>query len=460
MQYFLSLIFGLITAAAFEPVAFWPAALIGLGGWYYLLVTANLRSRIYISYLYGLTLLLTVQHWTGIYVGNTPWIALCIVQAIFFIVPAYFVSKKQRYNQISFATSYVLVELLLRTVPFTGFGWSRISFTQADSPLSALYPLGGVVLVAFISAAVAATRTLITGLVLIAIILLSSVLISPVTDLGKVRIALIQGGVTNLGLDFNSTPQEVFKRHLSQTAKSVTIKQVDLIVWPENAVDIDINTTPGIASQVSDLSKFLQTPILIGGVTRSLNGPQNQSILFNPDKQQVYTKRYLTPFGEYLPLRNLSTKFSKYADEITDFSAGKNDLVFQINDLKFQTQICYEIINDSFRDQVKSDFLIVQTNNATFGDTAQLDQELNIAKIRALETGREVAYVSTTGVTSFIDNKGQIRKSVPRFIPATLIDEVNIVEGQTYTQRYGKYLEGLSIIMLLVILFARRRVRR
>jgi len=460
MQYFLSLIFGLITASAFEPNGFWPSALIGLGGWYYLLLTENLRLRIYISYLYGLALLLTVQHWTGIYVGNTPWIVLCAVQAIFFIIPAYFVSKKKRYNQFSFAASYVLVELLLRTIPFTGFGWSRISFTQVDSPLSALYPLGGVVLVAFMSAAISATRSLVTGLVLLAIVLLSSILTTPVVDIGKAKIALVQGGVTNLGLDFNSTPQEVFKRHLLQTTKSVKKEEVDLIVWPENAVDIDINTTPGIASQVTDLSKSLQTPILIGGVTKSLTGPQNQSILFNPDKQQVYTKRYLTPFGEYLPLRSLSTKFSKYAGEITDFSAGKNDLLFQVNGLNFQTQICYEIINDSFRDHVKSDFLIVQTNNATFGDTAQLDQELNIARIRALETGREVAYVSTTGITSFIDQKGKIRKSVPRFIPATLIDEVKIVKGQTYTQKYGRYLEGLSIILLLLIMVARRRVGR
>jgi apolipoprotein N-acyltransferase len=290
--------------------------------------------------------------------------------------------------------------------------------------------------------------------------LLSSLLTTPITDVGKVRIALIQGGVSNLGLDFNSTPQEVFKRHLLQTSKSIKADEVDLIVWPENAVDIDVNTIPGVADQITNLSKSLKTPILIGGVTKSLTGPQNQSILFNPDKQQVYTKRYLTPFGEYLPLRNLSTRFSKYADEITDFSAGKNDLVFQVNSLKFQTQICYEIINDSFRDQVNSDFLIVQTNNATFGDTAQLDQELNIAKVRALETGREVAYVSTTGVTSFIDSEGKVRMSLPKFTPASLIDEVKMVKGQTYTQKYGKYLESLSIIVLLAILLIRKRFRR
>ena len=460
MQYLLSVIFGLITSLAFEPFAFWPSAFIGLGGWYYLLLAANLRSRLCISYLYGLSLLLTVQHWTGIYVGNTPWIALCVIQSIFFIIPAYFVSKKQRFNQFSFAASYVLVELLLRTVPFTGFGWSRISFTQVDSPLASLYPLGGVVLVAFMSAAISATRTLITGFVLIVTILLSSLLTTPITDLGKVRIALVQGGVSNLGLDFNSTPQEVFKRHLLQTTKSIKADEVGLIVWPENAVDIDVNTIPGIADQITNLSKSLKTPILIGGVTKALTGPQNQSILFNPDKQQVYTKRYLTPFGEYLPIRNLSTKFSKYADEITDFTAGKNDLVFKVNSLNFQTQICYEIINDSFRDQVISDFLIVQTNNATFGDTAQLDQELNIAKVRALETGREVAYVSTTGVTSFIDSEGKVRMSLPKFSPASLIDEVKMVKGQTYTQKYGKYLESLSIIVLLAILLIRKRVRR
>ena len=457
MNYLLATIFGLISSTAFEPISFWPTAFIGLAGWYFLLIRARLGSRILISYLFGLSQLLVVQHWTGIYVGSLPWLLLSSCQALFFVFPAFFVGKSKRYNQFAFATAFVIVELLLRTIPFTGFGWTRISFTQVNSPLSSLYGLGGVVLVAFVIAAISANRTVITGSVLLFLLLLPVFIPSSITNGSSIKIALIQGGVSNLGLDFNAKPMEVFNRHLSQTGESIKENDVSVIIWPENAVDVDINTSPGVASAISKLSNDLNTPILIGGVTKSAAGLKNQSILFNPSAEQIYTKRYLTPFGEYMPLRNIATKFSSYADSVTDFIGGEEDHIFTVNGLSFQTLICYELLDDTFRDQITSDFLTVQTNNATFGDTAQLDQELNIAKVRAIETGRYIPYVSTTGVTSFIDNNGQIYSNLPKFQSATLIDSVTSVEGRTLTQIYGKYLESISILWLLIIVFLRRK---
>jgi len=454
----LAVLFGLVSSTAFEPFSFWPSAFVGLAGWYFLLIRARLRSRVLFSYVFGLSQLLVVQYWTGIYVGSLPWLVLCFCQATFFILPAYFVGKSKRYNQFAFATSFVIVELLLRTIPFTGFGWTRISFTQIESPLSNLYKLGGVVLVAFFIAAIVASRTLITGSILLILVALSAFIPNSVSRGPNVKIALIQGGVSNLGLDFNAQPMEVFNRHLSQTLRSIKPSDVELIIWPENAVDVDINTSPIVANKITQVSTDLRTPILIGGVTKSAAGLRNQSILLNPTAQQIYTKRYLTPFGEYMPLRNIAAKISSYANDVTDFVGGTDDQVFRVNRLTFQTLICYELLNDSFRDQISGDFLTVQTNNATFGNTAQLDQELNIAKVRAIETGRYIPYVSTTGITSFIDNDGHIYSKLPKFNPATLIDNVISVEGKTWTQVYGKYLESISIVWLLIILFLRRKV--
>jgi apolipoprotein N-acyltransferase len=161
-----------------------------------------------------------------------------------------------------------------------------------------------------------------------------------------------------------------------------------------------------------------------------------------------------------MPLRNIAIKFSSYTNDVTDFVGGTDDQIFRVNGLTFQTLICYELLDDSFRDQISGDFLTVQTNNATFGDTAQLDQELNIAKVRAIETGRYIPYVSTTGITSFIDNDGQIYSELPKFNSATLINNVISVEGRTWTQIYGRYLESISIVWLLIILFLRRKVSK
>ena len=451
---------GVIASTAFAPLSFWPSAFIGLTIWYFLLIRMRLRNRVYVSYIFGLGVLLPVQLWTGIYVGNLPWLLLSFSQALIFTLPALFVGKKIKYNQSAFACSFVCVELLLRTVPFTGFGWSRLSFTQVDGPLQFLYSSGGVVLVAFLITLISAARSVLNlALICLVIAGLSFLPRIEATD-KKSSIALVQGGVVKLGLEFNSKPKEVFLRHLQQTSKSITFDQVDLIIWPENAVDIDINTNNEVKKLINDKSAFLDTPLLVGGVTKSGDNLLNQSFLFDPQIKQSYSKRYLTPFGEYLPLRGIATKVSRYADQITDFKAGQEDTKFLIDNATFQSLICYELLDDSFRDQINTNFLVIQTNNATFGDTAQLDQQLNIARVRAIETGRYIAYVSTTGTTSFIDNRGEIIEKLPKFESSTLFGEVNHVIGLTTTQILGKYLEYLAVGSLLIIFLYRRWGRR
>jgi apolipoprotein N-acyltransferase len=460
MNYLYAGLAGLISSTAFAPLSFWPSAFIGLTVWYFLLIESNLRGRIYISYVFGLGILLPVQHWTGIYVGNLPWLILCFAQALIFTFPAFFVGKKLKSNQLAFACSFVAVELLLRTIPFTGFGWSRLSFTQVDGPLQYLYSSGGAVLVAFLIALISSSKSLINLAIISLVIAGLSFLPRIETTSGKSSVALVQGGVVKLGLDFNSKPREVFLRHLNQTSDSVKVGQVDLVIWPENAVDIDINTNDDVKKLISDKSAFLATPILVGGVTRSGENFLNQSSLFDSDIKQIYSKRYLTPFGEYLPLSAVANRISKFASNITDFKAGEQDTKFLIDGATFQTLICYELVNDSFRNQIDSNFLVIQTNNATFGNTAQLDQQLNIARVRAIETGRYISYVSTTGITSLIDNRGKVLKQLPKFEPATLFAEVNHVEDKTITQSFGKYLEYVAGAFLLLIFLNRKRGSR
>jgi apolipoprotein N-acyltransferase len=457
MRYLAAIFFAALASLSFEPYGIWPLALIGLAGWFTLLTQNRLKYRIFLSYLFGACLLLLNQHWTGVYVGNLPWLILSLSQAVIFIMPAFFVRKGAKYNQYLFALSYVSTELLLRTVPFTGFGWTRLSFTQVDSPLAVIYPIGGVALVALVLALVSSARKF-RSLVIAALIPAVCWFIpTNVQNEEPISIALVQGGVVNLGLDFNSKPQEVFKRHLDQSISSIKPNEVDLIIWPENAVDVDVNTNPQVNDSIKNLSTILNTPILIGAVTKSIDGPKNQSILYNSAKGQIYTKRYLTPFGEYLPLRSVAEKVSKYSSQITDFKAGEQNTVFDVNGNRFNTLICYELINDIFVAEARNNFLVVQTNNATFGDTSQLDQQLNIARVRALESAREIAYVSTTGTTSFISPQGKILSSLDKFKPATLKSQLNATQGLTYRQSFGHLVEPLAMIVLLGLLLLRVR---
>jgi apolipoprotein N-acyltransferase len=180
-------------------------------------------------------------------------------------------------------------------------------------------------------------------------------------------------------------------------------------------------------------------------------------MLFNPRLTQIYTKRYLTPFGEYIPARSIAEAVSPYAKEVRDFKGGTKEVIFGIKNATFNTLICYEILDDRLISEMRSNFVVVQTNNATFGDTQQLEQQLNIARVRSLELSRPIAYVSTTGITSFIDSQGRIDKAVDKFDTDALTGSIQLVEGQTLAQRFSKYIEPFSLFLLFLIVVKRVR---
>jgi len=457
MIFVLSFISGCIAFLGFAPISLWPAPFIALFILNKVIEHPRLLSRLIISQSFGLGLLLPTQIWTGTYVGNLPWILLAVMQSFLFWPFAIRIPGKLRINVWLLAFEAVIVELLLRTIPFTGFGWSRLSFTQVDSPLSAIYPILGSAGVIFFIALIAANRRFFTFFIILTIIVVANFLPSPLNPSGSIKIALVQGGVKNLGLDFNATPREVFNSHLNITTQKLTAGQVDLIIWPENSVDVDLFKFADVRESISDLSRNLDTPILVGGITHSNGDLRNISVLFNPQVANVYAKRYLTPFGEYIPMRSFVENFTDLTQEVEDFKAGKQSNFVSIDGLSSQIFICYELLNDSFKNEVDTDFLIVQTNNATFGDTAQLDQELQIAKVRAIETGRDVAYVSTTGITSFIASDGSIKAYLPKFQSNVLIGIIETKSGQNLNQKLSIFPEIFSIFMVFLLLVRNRR---
>lgn len=457
MRFLLSLLYGALASLGFAPYSIWLAPIIALFLFFNILKKQWLAIRLFLSFIFGLGLLLPNQFWTGTYVGDLPWITLALMQSFLFLPLAVVTPRGGKFNPLLFAFGLVVSELLLRTIPFTGFGWSRLSFTQVDGFLSSFYPLLGGVGVAFLIAFIAANKDVRALFLIVLMIIGLNFWPNEPTAENQLEIALVQGGVKNLGLDFNSTPKEVFQRHLQTTLTNLKRKQVDLVIWPENSVDIDLFKNQEVQTLIAKTSADLQTPILVGGITRSNGKLENVSILFDPTITSTYVKRYLTPFGEYIPLRSLLEKITPLTDDVADFSAGSNSNQMKIGKFTSDIFICYEILNDHFKNQIKSDFIIVQTNNATFGDTNQLDQELQIARVRALESGREVAYVSTTGVTSFIDRQGKIRSEIPKFKSNVLIDTVNTYSDTQINQRVGFYSEIFACFM---IFFIHMRIRR
>ncbi|TSA22635.1 MAG: apolipoprotein N-acyltransferase [Actinomycetales bacterium] len=424
-------------SAAFEPIGIWYLAILGFALFFRKL--RNSAKPIVHSLIFGLILNAIVLHWTGKYVGALPWLLLASLQALFYI-PIGWIYKRSHSIWWSALTLLIMEELRAR-VPFGGFGWTRIAFSQVDSPALPIVSLGGVlalsaftVLVATLLIKFTAKSMLIVAMVFIA----TNFIPSNPQGSGSVRLLAVQGNTPSVGLHFNSRAKAVFNLH-RDTTREFAQATYDAIVWPENAIDIDPRQFPEVAADITSLTTELQTPLIAGVVQRREGSPENASIMYskNGDRQSVYIKRGLTPFGEYMPLRKLAELVSPLARNVNDFVSGDKRVVHKIAGAKVAPIICYEIIRDDLvRDMaLNSQALIVQTNSATFANTAQSAQQLAITRIRAVEHSRYILSVSTIGISAFIDNNGRVISHTPEDIKSFLVGDLELNSNQTFIDR-------------------------
>ena len=399
-----------LVSAAFEPIGIWYLAVIGLT-LYLQKLRSSSRPMLH-SLAFGFILNAIVLYWSGKYVGPIPWLLLSALQALFYLPIGWVYRRTHRL--LWSALALLAMEEIRSRFPFGGFGWTRIAFSQVDSPALPIVALGGVRALSAFTLAIALLLVHLRGKNLAAILsLFISAFLLPANPQGsgEVNLIAIQGNTPEVGLGFNSRAKAVFDLHRDVT-KRVTADQYDAIIWPENAIDIDPRIFPEVQADIAALTGDLSTPIIAGVVQRSTNGPQNASILFGEDgiQESVYIKRGLTPFGEYIPLRGLAELVSPLAKKVNDFIPGSKRVTHEVAGVQLGPIICYEIIlDDVVRDMAKnSQVLIVQTNSATFAGTAESAQQLAITRIRAVEHSRAILSVSTVGISAFIDNNGRV----------------------------------------------------
>ena len=399
-----------LVSAAFEPIGIWYLAVIGLT-LYLQKLRSSSRPMLH-SLAFGFILNAIVLYWSGKYVGPIPWLLLSALQALFYLPIGWVYRRTHRL--LWSALALLAMEEIRSRFPFGGFGWTRIAFSQVDSPALPIVALGGVIALSAFTLAIALLLVRIRGKNVAAILSLfvfAFLLPANPQGSGEVKLIAIQGNTPEVGLGFNSRAKAVFDLHRDVTRR-VTADRYDAIIWPENAIDIDPRIFPEVQADIAALTGDLSTPIIAGVVQRAANGPQNASILFGEDgiQESVYIKRGLTPFGEYIPLRGLAELVSPLAKKVNDFIPGSKRVTHEVAGVQLGPIICYEIIlDDLVRDMAKnSQALIVQTNSATFAGTAESSQQLAITRIRAVEHSRAILSVSTVGISAFIDNNGRV----------------------------------------------------
>jgi len=448
----LSVVSGVLLSAAFAPLSIWWLAPIGIA--LHMYVISRCTRPFLNSFVFALAFNAITLHWTSIYVGSVPWIFLFVGQAVLFF-PLGLVKK---YGISFYPFIFLIAEEVRARFPFGGFGWLRIAFSQADAPYRNLAAIGGAsALTAMVlSLALAIFSLMHRKFNLVALLPLLLLLITfPTHQVGSLNVLMVQGDVPQLGLDFNSRATAVFFNHIKETKKALAKNSdVDLILWPENAVDVD----PFTNSEVSQALNELDKPLILGAVIRSHGELQNASIHWTKSEQNVYLKQHLTPFGEYIPLRGIASKISPFVDSVEDFSPGKTAVVFKEKMATIAPVICFELIDDQIlSDAAKASHLIVvQTNSATFGTSSESAQQLGISRIRAIEHGRNILSVSTTGVSATITHQGIVDQQTRMHSPEHIFVEAKLLDSQTPRDKAGDW--ALVITMVWLVILARRRL--
>ena len=271
-----------------------------------------------------------------------------------------------------------------------------------------------------------------------------------ISTVGTTSALLVQGNVPEYGLDFNSRAKEVFNNHLIETKKALANKsQIDFIVWPENAVDVDPYTS---ADVYAELEAFEQ-PLIIGAIVRKDGKLLNTSIHWADKNQEIYVKQHLTPFGEYIPLRSIASKISPLVDRVNDFSPGDKGMVFDIGAARVAPVICFELIDDEILHAAakSSNLFVVQTNSATFGESPESAQQLSITRVRAIEHSRNVLSVSTTGYSAVIDFKGKVVQQTSMATAQHLYASVGLIDQNSVRDRVGDWASVGTFFWLLLV---------
>ncbi|RZU54326.1 apolipoprotein N-acyltransferase [Krasilnikovia cinnamomea] len=495
----LSVLAGLSLLVSFPPYGLWWLGPVGVA----LLAVAAHRRRLRgaagLGMITGLVFFLPLLAWTNLNTGWLPWVLLSVAQAAFLALlgaaSAWVSPLLDRWPAVwplVCGLLWTAQEALRDRQPFGGFPWGRLAFGQADGPLLRLAVWGGAPLVTF---AVAAAGGALAGLwwcrgrgvrriaagagfAAAAVLIVVGPAAVPVAEAGPQRatVALVQGNVPRLGLDFNAQRRAVLDNHVRGTrelARQVAAGRVprpDLVVWPENSSDIDPLRNADAGQQIGAAAQEIGVPILVGAVLRGDRPGEirNAGILWRPGTgpaiDQLYVKRHPVPFAEFMPLRPVARLVSDKVDLVKNMVAGQKPGVVRTGPVTLGDVICFEVAYDEIvRDTVTggAQVLAVQTNNATF-DVAEARQQLAMVRLRAVEHGRQALMVSTVGVSGFVDTAGGVHQATGFNTAAVVVGEMRLGGPATLATRLGRWPELAAAVagLALLALAAPGRLRR
>jgi apolipoprotein N-acyltransferase len=478
---FLALFAGLIFPLAFAPISAWPVAIVSLYIFYRIIDQLNIKQVFWHGLVFGIGYFAVGVSWVFVSIheyGNThPALAALITSFFIVILSLYLaltaVTSKYLCNKLHSHTSLViilpsmwlLVEIF-RSWLFTGFPWLLIGYSQINSPLVGYAPIISVYGMSFL--------TIFTGSLLYLIIhnknykLLSIILLiwiggwylstinwtRPININQPIKLSMIQGNIKPNDKFLLEDPYQATWDLYAKPSMQKFKQGIDLVIWPENSLTVPFPYSTSFVQNLDNLAKEHNSTIILG-LPIEVAGTKNyhNAILAIGANHGNYGKVKLVPFGEYLPLEQYLRGMINFFDiPMSNFiSADKEQKIFIFKKYNLLPLICYEIAYPEFvRYKMHSNIvnaIVAISEDGWFGNSWGPHQHLDIARMRAIETGKYVLRSTTSGISATINTKGDIVASSPQFAKYTLTSEFYAYTGNTPWVRFG----GMPWLILLFI---------
>jgi apolipoprotein N-acyltransferase len=271
-------------------------------------------------------------------------------------------------------------------------------------------------------------------------------------------VATVQGGGPRGVRAVLRDPGPVFDRQVEATTADVR-PPVDLVLWPEDVVDVDttVTGTPEAAT-LAGLARSLGTT-LVAGVVEDVGADRfrNAAVAWGPDGTLLgrYEKVHRVPFGEYVPGRSLIGALVDLSEIPRDAIVGRGPPTLDTPVGRLAVVISYEVFfGDRARDGVRDGgrLVLVPTNASSYRDAQVPAQEVAVARLRALETGRWVVQAAPTGYSAVVDQRGRIHRQSGLGGAAVLTATVGLRSGSTVFVAVGPApIALLAALGLLVV---------
>jgi len=264
-------------------------------------------------------------------------------------------------------------------------------------------------------------------------------------------VSLVQGNISPVDKFAQVDPIQAARN--TYVALSTDHWTSDLIIWPENAIAYPLPMVQPFLNELKNMAQMNKATLITGLQTIMHNRDYHNSMIALGEGSGIYHKRHLVPFGDYLPLEGSLRGLINFFDiPMSSFVAGPQvQTLLKAGDLNIAPLICYEIAFPGLVRETtqNANVIVTVSEDGWFGDSFGPHQHLEIARMRALETGRPLLRATTSGISAIINNKGEFLTVSPQFQALVLKGTFKTVKGETPWMKFGL----IPLFVFLVIGF-------